>query len=98
MIFGPRGVIRSPGKYISVKRKTVRAWKAIRNLDTNVAAWGRTFVFHGGLEQLQPFIELHVLPLNVETDCISQSPLHVLFTETKCTGYLETKVIIHGIR
>ncbi len=55
MIFGPRGVIRSTGKYISVERKTVRAWKAIRNLDTNVAAWGRTFVFHGGLKQLQPF-------------------------------------------
>lgn len=52
MIFGPKGVIESPGKYISVKQKTVRAWKAIRNLDTNVAAGGRTFVFHGGFKQL----------------------------------------------
>lgn len=68
MIFGPRGVIRSPGKYISVKRKTVRAWKAIRNLDTNVAAWGRTFVFHGELKLLQPLTHLHVVSVNVKTD------------------------------
>lgn len=78
MIFGPRGVIRSPGKYISVKRKTVRAWKAIRNLDTNVAARGRTFVFHGGLKQLQPFTYFHVVFVNVETDCVSQTKYTVL--------------------
>lgn len=67
MILGPRGAIRSPGKYISVKRKTVRAWKAIRNLDTNVAAWGRTFVFRSGLKQLQPFQNFHVAFVDVET-------------------------------
>lgn len=67
MIFGPRGVIRSPGMKISVKRKTVRAWKAIRNLDTNVAARGRTFVFHGGLKQPQPITYFHVVFAG--TDC-----------------------------
>lgn len=73
MIFGPRGEMRSPGKYISVKRKTVRAWKAIRNLDTNVEAWGRTFVFHGGLKPLQPFTYFHVAFVNVGTDCMTQT-------------------------
>lgn len=78
MIFGPRGEMKRPGKYISVKRKTVRAWKAIRNLDTNVEAWGRTFVFHGGLKWLQPFTYFHVVFVNVGTDYMTQKKYTVL--------------------